>query len=326
MIMMIAIVATSQQRIGDEWDNLGALLLLNGPVEAVVFSIVHVGTLIYASVIYHRHGHAKARELRNTLEQHRYDKFHNGPYGEDGVGTADYQTLNSPTDQHTKGSPTECGGEILRSPVESDGAEVEYERIPSLGWTQELRGEGEVLELATTRSVRSFEREMIVPFFGDQPFWGAMIAKAGAGAHKAILYKRLTVDVLAEGIKQCLSPEAKKTAEKLAQDIAQEGDGAKNAVEAFHRLAMRGEHSMRCSILADHVAVWTLKHSNLRLSALAAEQLIKKKKIKWQDLRLVRHYEWNDFEGPGESFIGAGAALLNSAGGVVKGVGSIPVR
>ena len=83
---------------------------------------------------------------------------------------------------------------------------------------------------------------------------------------------------------------------------------------------------MRCSILADHVAVWTLKHSNLRLSALAAEQLIKKKKIKWQDLRLVRHYEWNDFEGPGESFIGAGAALLNSAGGVVKGVGSIPVR
>ena len=42
--------------------------------------------------------------------------------------------------------------------MESDGAEVEYKRIPSLGWTQELRGEGEVLELATTRSVRSFER------------------------------------------------------------------------------------------------------------------------------------------------------------------------
>ena len=168
---------------------------------------------------------------------------------------------------------------------------------------------------------------MIVPFFGDQPFWGAMVAKAGAGAHKAVPYKRLTVDALAEGIKQCLSPEAKKAAEKLAEDIAEEGDGAKNAVEAFHRhLAMRGEHSMRCSILPDHVAVWTLKHSNLRLSALAAELLIEKKKIKWQDLRLVRHYEWNDFEGPGEPFTGAGAALLNSAGGIVKGVGSMPVR
>ena len=127
--------------------------------KTLTFSrIVHVGTLIYASFIYHRHRHAKALEFRNTLEQHRDDRFHNEPYGEDGVGTADYQTLNSPSDQHTEGSPTECGGETLRSPVESDGAEVEHKRTPSLGWTQELRGEGEVHELATTRSVRSFER------------------------------------------------------------------------------------------------------------------------------------------------------------------------
>lgn len=41
---------------------------------------------------------------------------------------------------------------------------------------------------------------MIVPFFGDQPFWGAMVPKAGAGAHQVILYKRLTADALAEGI------------------------------------------------------------------------------------------------------------------------------
>ncbi|KAK4695575.1 hypothetical protein P7C71_g2208, partial [Lecanoromycetidae sp. Uapishka_2] len=168
---------------------------------------------------------------------------------------------------------------------------------------------------------------MIVPFFGDQPFWGAMVARAGAGAHEAIPYKRLTVDKLAEGIKQCLSSESKAGAKKLAEDIAEEGDGAKNAVESFHRhLALRGEHSMRCSIIPDHVAVWTLKRSNLRLSALAAELLVEEKKIKWQDLRLVRHHDWNDFEGPGEPFTGGGAALLNSAGGIVKGVGSMPVR
>lgn len=168
---------------------------------------------------------------------------------------------------------------------------------------------------------------MIVPFFGDQPFWGAMVSRAGAGAQEAIPYKRLTVDKLAEGIKQCLSPEAKTAAEKLAEDIAEEGDGAKNAVESFHRhLPMRGEHSMRCSILPDHVAVWTLKHSILRLSALAADLLIETKKTKWQDLRLVRHHEWNDFEGPGEPLTGGGAALLNSASGIVKGVGGMPVR
>ncbi|KAL6721530.1 hypothetical protein ACLMJK_000634 [Lecanora helva] len=168
---------------------------------------------------------------------------------------------------------------------------------------------------------------MIVPFFGDQPFWGAMVSKAGAGAREAIPYKRLTVDALVEGIRQCLSPEAKAAAEKIAEDIAAEGDGAKNAVESFHsHLPMRGEHSMRCSVLPDHVAVWTLKGSNLRLCALAAELLVEHKKIRWQDLRLVRHYDWNDFEGPGEPLTGGGAALMNTAGGIAKGVGGMPVR
>ena len=168
---------------------------------------------------------------------------------------------------------------------------------------------------------------MIVPFFGDQPFWGAMVARAGAGAHEAIPYKKLSADALAEGIKQCLTPEAKEAAGKIAKSIAEEGDGAKNAVDSFHRhLPMRGDHSMRCSILPDHVAVWTLKRSNLKLSALAAELLIEKKKVQWKDLRLCRHYEWNDFEGPGEPVTGAGAALANSAGGIAKGIGGMPVR
>lgn len=168
---------------------------------------------------------------------------------------------------------------------------------------------------------------MIVPFFGDQPFWGEMVARAGAGAHQATPYKRLTADVLAEGIKQCLTSEAKEAAETIANSIAEEGDGAKNAVDSFHRhLPMHGPHSMRCPILPNHVAVWTLKRSNLRLSALAAELLIEQKKIQWRDLRLCRHYEWNDFEGPGEPLTGAGAALANTAGGIAKGIGGMPVR
>ena len=169
---------------------------------------------------------------------------------------------------------------------------------------------------------------MIVPFFGDQPFWGAMVAKAGAGAKAPIPYKHLTVDALAEGITQCLLPEAKAAAEKLARDIAIEGDGAANAIESFHRhLPMEGTYSMRCSILQERVAVWELKmESHLRLSALAAQILIDKRKIKLHDLRLIRHKDWNDFEGPGEPFTGGGAALLKSAGSIVTGIGSVPVR
>lgn len=169
---------------------------------------------------------------------------------------------------------------------------------------------------------------MIVPFFGDQPFWGSMVAKAGAGAREPIPYKKLSADALAEGIRQCLLPESRAAAEKLAHDIDIEGDGASNAVDSFHNhLQMRGEHSMRCSILQDRVAVWELKKkSALRLSALAAEILVVRKKIRWHELRLLRHRDWNDFEGPGEPFTGGGAALLGSAGSIAMGIGGVPIR
>lgn len=168
---------------------------------------------------------------------------------------------------------------------------------------------------------------MIVPFFGDQPFWGAMVANAGAGAQQPIPYKHLSIDALAEGIKQCLSPEAKTAAEKIAAAIAAEGDGARNAVRSFHsHLRLQGEKSMRCSILVDRVATWQVKKSPLRLSTLAAELLVEKRRLKWHNLRPIRNCDWNDFEGPGEPLTGGGAALLGTAGGVVKGIGSVPVR
>ena len=167
---------------------------------------------------------------------------------------------------------------------------------------------------------------MIVPFFGDQPFWGAMIAKAGAGAGP-VPYKHLTAEKLAEAIQILLTPEATENAEKIARDIEAEGDGAINAVKSFHRsLPLRGDNSLRCSILQDRVAVWNLKKTYVRLSALAAEVLVEKRRIRRDDLRLVRHYEWNDFEGPGEPFSGAGAAFATSMGKAAHGIGRTPFR
>jgi hypothetical protein len=167
---------------------------------------------------------------------------------------------------------------------------------------------------------------MVVPFFGDQQFWGSMIGKAGAGA-EPVPYKSLTADKLAEGIKQCLTDKAKEEAMKIAKNIEAEGDGAKNAVTSFHRsLVLRGEHSMRCSILEDRVAVWTLKDTRLRLSALAAELLVQKKRISWKQLRLIRHNEWNDFEGPGEPLTGGATAIMGTVTGIASGIGSIPFR
>lgn len=179
----------------------------------------------------------------------------------------------------------------------------------------------------TAIGLKSGRPTMIVPFFGDQPFWGAMVANAGAGAQQPIPYKHLSIDALAEGIKQCLRPEAKAAAEKIAAAIAAEGDGARNAVRSFHsHLRLQGEKTMRCSILVDRVATWQVKKSPLRLSTLAAELLVEKKRLKWHNLRPIRNCDWDDFEGPGEPLTGGGAALLGTAGGVVKGIGSVPVK
>ncbi|KAK4106042.1 glycosyltransferase family 1 protein [Parathielavia hyrcaniae] len=167
---------------------------------------------------------------------------------------------------------------------------------------------------------------MIVPFFGDQHFWGSMVGNAGAGP-EAVPYKSLTVEKLADGIKYCITEEARRAAERIARDIEKEGDGAEKACQAFHRhLALEGRRSMRCPILPDRVAVWKVKGTGLRLSALATEMLVFRGLVSRKKLYLLRHSEWNDFEGPGEPLTGAAGALVTSAGKVFRGVGGVPYR
>lgn len=168
---------------------------------------------------------------------------------------------------------------------------------------------------------------MIVPFFGDQPFWGAMVSKAKAGAHECIPYKNLTAERLAKGIKECLTEEAQKNVQKIADSIEAEGDGALNAVRSFHRsLPLNGEDSMRCDFLDNRAAAWKIKNTNVKLSALAAEILVNKKKLKWNELRLIRHYEWNDFGGPGEPVTGLWGSIYTTLTDAALGVGSVPVE
>jgi UDP:flavonoid glycosyltransferase YjiC (YdhE family) len=167
---------------------------------------------------------------------------------------------------------------------------------------------------------------MIVPFFGDQNFWGAMVGNAGAGP-QPVPYKHLSVEKLADGIKYCITEKARKEAERIAKDIEKEGDGAEKACRAFHRgLALQGKGSMRCSILPDRVAVWELKSTGLQLCALAAEMLVEKGLVSRKKLRLLRHVEWNDFEGPGEPLTGAAGSLMTSVGNIFRGVGGVPYR
>ncbi|XP_043809311.1 sterol 3-beta-glucosyltransferase UGT80B1 isoform X2 [Manihot esculenta] len=73
----------------------------------------------------------------------------------------------------------------------------------------------------------------IVPFFGDQFFWGDQIHKRGLGPAPTPIAK-LSVESLSNAIRFMLQPEVKSQAMELAKLIEKE-DGVGAAVDAFHR-------------------------------------------------------------------------------------------
>lgn len=157
---------------------------------------------------------------------------------------------------------------------------------------------------------------MIVPFFGDQAFWGATVANAGAGA-EPVPHKALTAEKLADGIRMLLSEGCQAAAKDISRRIKEDdGNGAENAVKSFYRgldnlkygkrgLSARGKElgeggpggpaegkwgsagpGIRCAILEDKVAVWRVRKTKVKLSVLAAWVLVREGQIGWRDLRL----------------------------------------
>lgn len=111
---------------------------------------------------------------------------------------------------------------------------------------------------------------VIVPFFGDQPFWGSIVARAGAGP-QPVPYKQLTAEKLAEAINKALEPSTLEKAEEIGKGMRTER-GVQNAVCSFHQhLDLR---SLRCAICPTRPAVWWHKHLHIKLSAFAAAVLV----------------------------------------------------
>jgi hypothetical protein len=115
---------------------------------------------------------------------------------------------------------------------------------------------------------------VIVPFFGDQPFWGAMVARAGAGP-EPIPYKNLTADGLANAILEALKPETLDRAKELGERIREE-NGCEAGAASFHSQMDIGR--LRCMISPGRPAVWRVKTNSpkmddVRLSTFAATVL-----------------------------------------------------
>ncbi|RAQ98940.1 sterol glucosyltransferase [Stemphylium lycopersici] len=111
---------------------------------------------------------------------------------------------------------------------------------------------------------------LVVPFFGDQPFWGEMIAAAGAGP-QPIPHKLLTTENLTQAIHFCLTREAKHAARGLSAQMASES-GVEAAVQSFH--ANLPMDTMRCALIPTMAASWKTKKDSIRLSKIAAQILI----------------------------------------------------
>ncbi|KAL9947145.1 hypothetical protein ACHAQF_000275 [Verticillium nonalfalfae] len=129
---------------------------------------------------------------------------------------------------------------------------------------------------------------IVVPFFGDQPFWGHMIAEAGAGP-PPIPYAALTSRKLADGLSYALSPQALAAALEIANTMSVE-QGARVAVEAFHKHLPRA--GLRCELFPQETAAWSYKgeHRAVHLSKravaiLTARGVLEEKKLKLHETK-----------------------------------------
>ena len=79
---------------------------------------------------------------------------------------------------------------------------------------------------------------VIIPFFGDQPFWGQRVADLGVGS-KPIPRKKLTVVKLADALQEVVTnQDIRQRAAKLGKQIQTE-NGIESAVNIINQLEKR---------------------------------------------------------------------------------------
>lgn len=172
----------------------------------------------------------------------------------------------------------------------------------------------------TAAGIAAGRPTVIVPFFGDQLFWGAMVARAGAGPHP-IPYKQLTVDKLVDAISFCLKPESLERAKELSSEIAME-QGNDMGAQLLHQYLEADR--LRCMLAPSRPATWRIKRTQVRLSAFAACTLANAKILNFHDLKLFRPQEYETDEGPWDPISGGAAACFRAFSGMAMGVAEFP--
>jgi UDP:flavonoid glycosyltransferase YjiC (YdhE family) len=161
----------------------------------------------------------------------------------------------------------------------------------------------------TSAGVRAGRPTVVVPFFGDQFFWGRMIAQMQIGG-SPVPYAELTPEKLAESIEHALTPEVRENARKVGINIHAE-DGVANAVSQFH--AHLPWDTMSCRIDDSHLATLHCYECNFRLCTSCAKIIHANADLRDHQLKRHTYCDW----GRGISSIGS------VANGFVDGAGSL---
>ncbi|KAJ5675180.1 Sterol 3-beta-glucosyltransferase UGT80B1 [Penicillium maclennaniae] len=163
---------------------------------------------------------------------------------------------------------------------------------------------------------------IIIPFFGDQEFWGHIVATAGAGP-VPIPHKRLTVENLSNAIEMALKDSTKEKAQAIAKKMKDES-GVKEGVCSFHRqLNLR---PLRCAVCPSRPAVWHLKHTEVGLSAFAASTLVEMGKLDPESLVLNRPMEYDTYRDPAGPISASAQVLFGAIANFVIGIADVPAE
>ncbi|KAJ6125519.1 hypothetical protein N7471_012836 [Penicillium samsonianum] len=173
----------------------------------------------------------------------------------------------------------------------------------------------------TACGLRNGKPTIIVPFFGDQLFWGEMVSAAGAGPDP-IPYQELKVTALAQAVRFCLKPEAVRSAQGIAAKMELE-EGVKTAVASFHRNLPKG--LVECDLLPEFPAVWRyrLGKKRFRLSKVAAEILVEKNLLDVKRLKpyqpnpiIIENTRWDPVTGVSSAGMGFTFDMLKAGGDI----------
>jgi hypothetical protein len=171
----------------------------------------------------------------------------------------------------------------------------------------------------TAAGLKAGRPTVIVPFFGDQHFWGDCVCEAGAGP-PPIPCKQVTTRDLSAAVHFAFRQDVTNRTNEIGMLIRSE-HSVEKAVASFNN-ALPGK-GLACDLFPERAAVWKLRKTNLILSAVAAAVLSRRQLLNIEDLELHQKCDLDITHGPYEPASGAAWAITELLFDSFRGMGEI---